>query len=135
MKLLIALFSVLTLNMAHAEMGSIESYGSPSLDKDGNVVHLYLQNNCYQEVFIATRGQNPNGVWETKGYMRVFPGQVLSAGDMTNNIFYLNAFTADRHVRWEGVHKFEINGRNVPALLVELPKDFNGNWTTVLYCR
>lgn len=135
MKLLIALFSVLTLNMAHAEMGSFESYGSPSLDKDGNVVHLYLQNNCYQDVFIATRGQNPNGVWETKGYMRVFPGQVLSAGDMTNNIFYLNAFTANGNVRWEGVHKFEINGRSVSAILVKLPKDFNGNWTTVLYCR
>ncbi len=135
MKLLIALFSVLALNIAHADQGTIESYFTPSNDKEGNVVHLYLQNNCYQEVMIATRSQNPNGVWETKGYMRLFPGQVLGAGDMTNSIYYLNAFTVDHSVRWEGKHKFEVHGRTVQALLVELPKDYGGNWTTVLYCR
>lgn len=135
MKFLIALFSTLTLNIAHADVGTIESYFSPTPDKKGNVVHLYLQNNCYQEVLVATRSQNPNGVWETKGYMRLFPGQVLSNGDMTNSIYYLNAFTVDHNVRWEGEHKFEVHGRQVRALLVELPKDYGGNWTTVLYCR
>ncbi|MBC7712720.1 MAG: DUF1036 domain-containing protein [Rhizobacter sp.] len=136
MKTLIALFSVLTLNVAHAEMGTIESFFTPSNDKHEHdqIVHLYLQNNCNQEVYIATRSQNPNEVWETKGYMRVFPGQVIPAGDMINNIYYLNAFTGDHRVNWEGEHSFEIRGRNVRALLVELPKDYGGNWTTVLYC-
>ncbi|MBC7429723.1 MAG: DUF1036 domain-containing protein [Bacteriovorax sp.] len=134
MKILIALFSVLTMNIAHAEIGTIESYNSPSVDEDEKIVHLYLQNNCNQEVFIATRSQNPNQVWETKGYMRVYPGQVIPAGDMINNIYYLNAFTGDHRVNWEGEHNFEIRGRTVRALLVELPKDYGGNWTTVLYC-
>lgn len=137
MKFLIALFSVLTLNIAHADQGTVESYFAPSSDKDGDqkIVHLYLQNNCYQEVLVATRSENPNGVWETKGYIRLFPGQVYPHGDMVNNVYYLNAFTADYRVRWEGKHKFEVHGREVRALLVELPKDYGGNWTTVLYCR
>ncbi len=135
MKYLIALFSVLAFNIAHAELGTTESFFSPSLKEHDKVVHLYLQNNCHQEVLVATRSQNPNGVWETKGYKRIFPGQVVGSGDMVNNIFYLNAFTADHSVKWEGKHTFEVHGRDVHALLVELPKDYGGNWTTVLYCR
>lgn len=136
MKFLIALFSVLTLNIAHAEMGTLESFFSPSADKDHNkVVNLWLQNNCNQEVFVATRSQNPNQVWETKGYIRIWPGQVVQAGSMINDIYYLNAYSADRRVNWEGPHTFEIHGRTVRAALVELPKDYGGNWTTVLYCR
>nr|BDT28219.1 DUF1036 domain-containing protein [Bacteriovorax sp. HI3] len=129
--LLIALFSSIS---AFATTGTVESYFSPSADKHDKVVHLYLQNNCYQEVMVATRSQNPNGVWETKGYMRLFPGQVIPNGDMVNNIYYLNAFTIDGRVRWEGEHQFEIHSRPVRALLVELPKEYGGNWTTVLYC-
>ena len=135
MKFLIALFSVLSLNLAYAEMGTIESYFSPSIDKHDKVVNLYLQNNCYQEVLVATRSQSPNQVWESKGYMRIFPGQVIHHGEIINNLYYLNAFTVDRNVRWEGPHKFEIHGQSVQALLVELPKDYAGNWTTVLFCR
>jgi uncharacterized membrane protein len=135
MKFLIALFSVLALNVAQAEMGRIESFFSPSLDEDHDkVVHLYLQNNCNQEIYVATRGQNPNQVWESKGHYRIYPGQVVPAGDMINDIYYLNAFSGDRRVRWEGPHHFEIHGKTVRAALVELPKDYGGNWTTVLYC-
>lgn len=137
MKFLIALFSVLALNVAQAEMGTLESFFSPSLDKDHDhdkIVHLYLQNNCNQEIYVATRSQNPNKVWETRGYHRIYPGQVIPAGDMINDIYYLNAFSGDRRVRWEGPHKFEIHGRTVRAALVELPRDYGGNWTTVLYC-
>jgi uncharacterized membrane protein len=135
MKFLIALFSVLALNVAQAEVGRIESFFSPSLDKDyDKVVHLYLQNDCNQEIYVATRGQNPNQVWESKGYYRIYPGQVVSAGDMINDIYYLNAFSGDRRVRWEGPHHFEIHGKTVRAALVELPKDYGGNWTTVLFC-
>lgn len=138
MKLLIALFSVLTLNLAHAEMGGIESFASPSFDKDHDheqVVHLWLQNNCNQEIYVATRYQNPNEVWESKGYYRIYPGQVIPAGDMMNDIYYLNAFSGDRRIRWEGPHYFEIHNKTVRAALVELPRDYRGNWTTVLYCR
>lgn len=138
MKMFSLLFVLLTLSTSvFAETGTVESYFTPSnekSDKHDKVVHLYLQNNCYQEVMIATRAQLPNGVWETKGYMRVFPGQVVPHGDIINNMYYLNAFTTDGRVRWEGVHRFEIHGRNVAALLVELPKEYQGNWTTVLYC-
>ena len=137
MKILIALITVLTMNIAQAEMGTTESIFSPTVDKhdDEKIVHVYLQNNCYQEIYIATRSQNPNGVWETKGYTRVFPGQIVSNGDMIDDIYYLNAFTADRRVTWEGEHKFEIHGNTVRALLVELPHNYGGDWTTVLYCR
>jgi hypothetical protein len=138
MKILIVFLSIFFLNIANAEVGTIESYYSPSLnhdDDDQKIVHIFLQNNCYQEVFVATRSENPNGVWETKGYTRLFPGQIVFNGDMINSIYYLNAFTADYSVRWEGEHRFEIQGRTVKALLVELPKDYSGNWTTVLYCR
>jgi len=136
MKFLIALFSVLTLNIAHAEMGTLESYFSPSLQDNEHpkIVHLWLQNNCNQEVFVAIRSETPYHVWETKGYMRIYPGQVIRGTDMINDIYYLNAFTADRRIRWEGPHTFEIHGRNVRAALVELPRDYGGNWTTVLYC-
>lgn len=137
MKFLIALFSVLALNVAQAEMGGIESFFSPSMDKDHDhdkIVHLYLQNNCNQEIYVATRSQNPNKVWETRGYYRIYPGQVVPAGDMINDIYYLNAFSGDRRVRWEGPHYFEIHGKTVRAALVELPRDYGGNWTTVLYC-
>lgn len=137
MKFLIALFSVLALNVAHAEMGTLESFFSPSLEKDHDhqkIVHLYLQNNCNQEIYVATRSQNPNKVWETRGYHRIYPGQVIPAGSMINDIYYLNAFTGDRRVRWEGPHQFEIHGKTVRAALVELPRDYGGNWTTVLYC-
>lgn len=134
MKILIAIFSIISINLAYAETGMIESFYSNSNDLDQKIVHLYLQNNCNQEVFIATRSQNPNQVWESKGYMRVFPGQVIPAGDLINNIYYLNAFTGDHRINWEGRHTFEIQGRFVRALLVELPKNYGGNWTTVLYC-
>lgn len=136
MKFLIALFSVLTLNVAQAEMGTLESYFSPSLTESGHpkVVHLYLQNNCNQDVLVAIRSETPYHVWETKGYMRIYPGQVIPATDMINDVYYLNAFTADRRIRWEGPHWFEVNGRNVKAALVELPRDYGGTWTTVLYC-
>lgn len=136
MKFLIALFSVLTLNIAHAEIGTLESFYSPSLDGNEHqkIVHLWLQNNCNQDVLVATRSETPYHVWETKGYMRIYPGQVIRVGDMINDIYYLNAFTADRRIRWEGPHFFEINGKNVRAALVELPREYGGNWTTVLHC-
>ncbi len=135
MKLLATLFTFLSINIATAETGTIESYLTSSEENHPHVVHLYLQNNCYQDVFIATRAQNPNGAWETKGYMRLFPGQIVANGNIINNFYYLNAFSGDGRIRWEGEHRFEIHGRTVHALLVELPKDYKGNWTTVLYCR
>lgn len=135
MKLLAAIFTLFTINVALAETGTVESYLSPAENKDAKVVHVYLQNNCYQDVFIATRSQNPNGVWETKGYMRLFPGQVAYGMDTLNNMYYLNAFTGDGRIRWEGEHRFDIHGRTVRALLIEVPKDYAGNWTTVLFCR
>lgn len=136
MKFLIALMTVFSLNVAHAEMGTIESYFSPNTDKnhDTKVVNLWLQNNCNVEILVATRSENPNHVWETKGYYRIYPGQVVPAGSMVNDIYYLNAHSMDGRVRWEGPHSFEIHGRSVRAALVELPKDYGGNWTTVLYC-
>lgn len=137
MKFLIALFSVLTLNIAQAQMGTLESFHTPSTDKDHHpkIVRLWLQNNCYQDVYVATRSENPNRVWESKGYYRIYPGQVIFAGDMINDVYYLNAFSADRRIRWEGPHFFEIHNRTVRAALVELPRDYGGNWTTVLYCH
>lgn len=135
MKKLTLLFTLLASTQIFASTGTVESYFTPNADKhDDKVVHLYLQNNCYQEVMVATRSQNPNGVWETKGYMRIFPGQIIPSGDLKNSIYYLNAFTIDGRIRWEGEHRFEIHGRTVQALLVELPKEYGGNWTTVLYC-
>lgn len=135
MKLLAALFTLLSINLAQAETGTIESYLTSSDKNHPQVVHLYLQNSCYQDVFIATRAQNPNGVWETKGYMRLFPGQIIANGDITNNLYYLNAFSGDGRIKWEGEHRFDVHGTIVKALLVQLPKDYYGNWTTVLYCR
>lgn len=135
MKLLTILMTFFTLSTALAENGTIESYFSAAADKSSNVVHVYLQNNCYQDVFIATRSQNPNGAWETKGYMRLFPGQVAYGMDTLNNMYYLNAFTGDGRIRWEGEHRFDIHGRSVRALLIEVPKDYAGNWTTILFCR
>jgi len=135
MKFLIALFSVLALNVAHAEVGTLESFFSPSAEKDhSKIVNLWLQNNCNQEVYVATRSQNPNHVWETRGYHKIYPGQIIPAGDILNNVYYLNAFSGDRRIRWEGPHIIEVHGRNVRAALVELPKDYGGTWTTVLYC-
>ena len=134
MKKLTLLLSLLVTTQLWASTGTVESYFTPDKGHE-KVVQLYLQNNCYQEVMVATRSQNPNEVWETKGYMRIFPGQVIPAGEMINNIYYLNAFSIDGRVRWEGEHRFEIHGRTVQALLVELPKEYGGAWTTVLYCR
>lgn len=135
MKFVIALFSVLTLNIAQAEMGTLASFATPPVDKhDKNIIHLWLQNNCNQEVYVAIKSENPFRIWESKGYMRIYPGQIIPAVDMINNVYFLNAFTGDRRVRWEGPHSFEIHGRYVPATLVNLPADYGGNWTTVLYC-
>lgn len=136
MKLLFTLLSFFSMGIALAQTGQIESYFGPSLDEHhpGKVVHLYLQNNCYQDVLIATRSESSNGVWETKGYMRLFPGQVIYHSDILNNLYYLSAMTLDGRIRWEGEHQFELHSRPVRALLVELPRDYSGNWTTVLYC-
>ena len=135
MKLLSLLCFIFTINFAHAEVASLESFYSPSLEKNNpKIIHLWIQNNCNQEVYVATKSKSPVNVWETKGYMRIFPGQIISVGDMIDNKYYLNATTGDGRIRWEGPHHFQLNGTYVRAALVELPRDYGGNWTTVLYC-
>lgn len=133
---LLSLFSLFSFNTVQAEMGRLESFATPSIEKhDPKIIHLWLQNNCNQEVYVAIKRETPPyHAWETKGHMRIYPGQIIPVGDMTNDIFYLNAFSGDRRIRWEGPHSFEIHGRYVRATLVQLPRDYAGNWTTVLYC-
>ena len=143
---LIALISTLTLNIAYAEQGTIKSYSSPAVEKsnghdddddqddDYGGVDLYLQNNCNREVLVATRSENPNGDWETRGYMSIHPGQVIHSGPVGSGEYFLNARTTDYSVRWEGNHSFELHGKRVRAMKVKIPNDCEGAWTTVLNC-
>ena len=135
MKLFISLLCVFAMNFAHAEVATLDSYFSPSLEKDDpKIIHLWMQNNCNQEVYVATKSMSPKYVWETKGYMRIYPGQLIRVGDLINNSYLLNATTADGRISWDGPYYFQLNDTYVRAAMVELPRDYGGNWTTVLYC-
>lgn len=134
MKLLIAICSIFAMNFAHAELGFVESHFSSGENGD-NRVHLYLQNNCYQEAYVATKTLNPNNIWETKGFTRLFPGQIIYLTDMKADFYYLHAISGDRRITWQGPHWIELQGRFLPSLMVNLPRQYRGNWTTVLYCN
>ena len=135
MKFLTTLLFIFTMNLADAGVPSLESFYSPSLKKDDpKIIHLWMQNNCNQEVYVATKSKSPLNIWETKGHMKIYPGQIISVADMINSRYYLNATTADGRIRWQGPHQFQIHGTFVSAALVELPRNYGGNWTTVLYC-
>ena len=87
MKFLIAILSVITLNIAQANVGTLESFFTPSLEKnDQKVVHLWMQNNCNQTVYVATKSESPQRIWETKGFMRIYPGELIRVGDLINEM-------------------------------------------------
>lgn len=138
MKMLIALFTVLTLNISYAEQGdlalSFTPTSSSSENKSTQSIGLYLANECYEDVYVVTRTRNYNGYWETKGYFRISPGYRVYDTTMSRNYFYLHARTYDGHIRWDGPYNIPFNGYNLKARLIELPGGANGNWTIRLIC-
>lgn len=127
MKFLIALFCVSFLTVTNAD---VKNQNGPHHDP----IQLYLQNNCYQEIFVALRYQKMDGEWESKGHMSLLPGEILKSVSLASTYYYLNAFTGDRRIRWEGEHAFEINGKYVRAAKVNIPLHYGGDWTTTLNC-
>lgn len=137
MKFLIAIFTVLTLSFASAEEGKQTSSFSPSPSQDKSVssIGLYLRNGCWQDVYVITRTLDYNGVLQSRGYYRIYPGETIYNATMSINVYYLHATTYDGSIRWEGPHYIELEGRYFRARLVELPGSASGDWTTTLTCN
>lgn len=134
MKFLSLILMLFTLCTAHANPASIEAYFSANKEVGVHQSRLFLQNICYTDLYVGIRHMNGSGDYESKGYWRVFPGQVIYLTDLKGSFYYLHAFTSDHRVYWDGEHKIEINNKQVPAALVKIG-EHGGEWTTVLYCR
>lgn len=132
MKTLIAFFMLFSLSLAQAQ--SIESQFTPSEDKYDQT-GLYMQNNCYTDVFVAIRHLNVRNEMESRGFWRIFPGQIVYLNEIQDRNYLLYAYTSDNRISWRGAYSLPLDGRVYPALLVQLPPARGGDWKTVLYCR
>lgn len=149
MKILIALSMLFTLSLAHAQ--SVESFFTPDSEISNlNFEHprpprpprppsaqtnLYMQNNCYTDVYVVIRHLNTRNQMESRGFWRIFPGQIIYLNEIKGYDYLLHAFTSDNRIHWEGPYALPFEGINYPAMLVQLAPNNGGNWTTVLYCR
>jgi hypothetical protein len=147
MKILIALSMLLTLSLAQAQ--SVESFFTPSenLTTDRpdrprpprppsqNSTRLFMQNNCYTDVYVVIRHMNIRNEMESKGFWRIFPGQIVYLNEIKGREYLLHAFTSDSRYFWKGPYTIPFEGRNYPAMMVQLSPDRGGDWTSVLYCH
>jgi hypothetical protein len=136
MKFLIALSMLLTLSLAQAQ--TIESHFSPSLEKGRpgqQTTRLFMQNNCYRDVYVAIQHMNVYDQLESRGFWRISPGQVIYLNTIKDRNYLLHGITSDGNISWRGPYNLPLDGRNYPAMLVQLSPERGGDWTTVLYCR
>lgn len=148
MKLLIALSMIFSFSSVQAQ--SVESVFSPSIenlrpdrpeqprprpDRPQARTRLFLQNNCYTDVYAVIRYKNVRDQIESKGFWRIYPGQIIHATNMKDRSYLLHAFTSDNRIQWNGPYALPFEGRTYPAMMVNLTSNGNGDWTSVLNCR
>ena len=144
MKYLLALSMLLTLSTVHAQ--SVESFFSPSVenqkldrpnrpDRPQGHTRLFIQNNCYTDVYAVIQYKNLRNQTESAGFFRFFPGQIIQVTTMIERNYLLHAFTADNRIFWNGPYALTFQNRNYPAMMINLDRNGSGDWTSVLYCR
>lgn len=144
MKFLITLSMLLSYSNVSAQ--SVESIFSPTIESDRPQprprpdrpqarTRLFLQNNCYTDVYAVIRYKNVRNQIESKGFWRIYPGQIIHVTNMKDRSYLLHAFTSDNRIQWNGPYALPFEGRTYPAMMVNLTPNGSGDWTSVLNCR
>lgn len=101
---------------------------------DKNFLKLKFKNSCSKEIQTFIRFKNYEGVWQTKGWWVLKPGETAYVEDTKNRVFYFYAEATDGSTKWKGNDNTkEFGGKTYGLREIKTTKD-SGEWTTNLTC-